>query len=197
MSLSRYLAAALTAGLLLMAVAAEGQKSVADEVYSHAILNGHETDKKGLMDALLDMYAAKNLLSSAAAFEAYVGVLAKGYTVGSEEWNLRLEIFSDNLAFIAGHNSNEGASFSLGINEFSDWTASEFKSAFVTGMSHQVGEPKSRDCIFNWLVLVRSVDSNRECVSAVTGFCSAFLSLGNSTTPAPCYHCCVMEPIAR
>jgi CDP-glycerol glycerophosphotransferase (TagB/SpsB family) len=41
------------------------------------------------------------------------------------EFKHRLGVFSDYLKFVQEHNSNDSNTWSVGVNEFSDWTAEE------------------------------------------------------------------------
>eukprot|EP00475_Leptophrys_vorax_P022487 TRINITY_DN30631_c0_g3_i1.p1 TRINITY_DN30631_c0_g3~~TRINITY_DN30631_c0_g3_i1.p1 ORF type:complete len:374 (+),score=106.35 TRINITY_DN30631_c0_g3_i1:1115-2236(+) len=60
-------------------------------------------------------------------FEEYVRQFGKSYTVGSYEYNMREAIFYSNLQTINHHNVNSGASWTLGVNQFTDLTPQEFK----------------------------------------------------------------------
>jgi len=52
-------------------------------------------------------------------------VFGKSYGT-EEEFNLRKEIFLENVAIVKAHNAKE-SSFKLGINQFTDYTHDEYK----------------------------------------------------------------------
>lgn len=57
-----------------------------------------------------------------------------------EEMEVRFRVFRDNLRDIAIHNMNENRTFTMGVNQFTDMTASEFKTKFASGfMSTSLG----------------------------------------------------------
>ena len=49
------------------------------------------------------------------------------------EQNYREYIFNENVKKINEHNANENYTYSFGLNQFADLTASEFKQHYVTG----------------------------------------------------------------
>jgi C1A family cysteine protease len=61
-----------------------------------------------------------------AAFMAYISDFGKNYS-SMYEFNLRFEQFIRNYSHIITHNS-EDHQFTLGLNQFSDWTQEEYKS---------------------------------------------------------------------
>jgi C1A family cysteine protease len=64
-------------------------------------------------------------------FQEYMAEYSKSYP-SKEEYNMRFEIFKKHLDFVESHQSD---SFSVAINDMSDWTDEEF--ARISGASHQ------------------------------------------------------------
>ena len=60
-----------------------------------------------------------------------------------EELEKRFDIFRENVQRIIYHNSDVTQNFTMGINQFTDLTASEFKSGYVRDLKTKVG---SYDC---------------------------------------------------
>lgn len=60
-----------------------------------------------------------------------------------EEFEQRFDIFRENVQNIINHNSDLSQNFTMGINQFTDLTASEFKSGYVSELKTKVG---SYDC---------------------------------------------------
>eukprot|EP00345_Euplotes_harpa_P016223 CAMPEP_0168341208 /NCGR_PEP_ID=MMETSP0213-20121227/14533_1 /TAXON_ID=151035 /ORGANISM="Euplotes harpa, Strain FSP1.4" /LENGTH=314 /DNA_ID=CAMNT_0008347613 /DNA_START=64 /DNA_END=1008 /DNA_ORIENTATION=- len=58
-------------------------------------------------------------------FAKFLTTYNKNY-VSEQEYNFRLSIFADQLRIINEHNA-KGLSWTLGVNEFSDWTREEYK----------------------------------------------------------------------
>ena len=63
-------------------------------------------------------------------FKEFVLTYNKKYN-DEEEYNKRLEIFTKNYEFINNHNSENGDSFKLDVNEFADMTTDEFNSLYL------------------------------------------------------------------
>ena len=118
------------------------QPTTVSELRAHAVAAGHEDDRRGLLDALLDLHlqgrqdGALSSLPMAVTFELYVAVSGKTYQMGSSAWGERLQAFSTNMEIIAAH--DKSASFTLGLNQYADWTAEEFESAFLGGLAQTV-----------------------------------------------------------
>jgi KDEL-tailed cysteine endopeptidase len=55
-----------------------------------------------------------------------------------EAFQTRFQIFRNNLKDIVSHNSVPGQNFTMGINQFTDLTAQEFKDIYVTGIKGAV-----------------------------------------------------------
>jgi cathepsin L len=69
------------------------------------------------------------LLASAMPYEQYIAKFNKNRgNPGSVEYTLHKTIYNLNLDKIENHNSNSGAAWKLGINQFTDMTESEIKS---------------------------------------------------------------------
>ena len=73
-------------------------------------------------------------------FHSFMAEYNKNYAT-EEEYNLRFDIFKKNLEFVENHESD---SFSVAINDMSDWTKEEYGR--ISGathtkkrMSHRVG----------------------------------------------------------
>jgi hypothetical protein len=64
-------------------------------------------------------------------FQSYMAEYNKSYE-DEAEYQLRFGIFKKNLAFVESHESD---SFSVGINEMSDWTEQEFGR--ISGKHHK------------------------------------------------------------
>lgn len=62
-----------------------------------------------------------------AAFERFARLHGKPYFADAAEYNRRQAIFQENLAKIAAHNSQKGATFQLGLNAHADLTTEEFR----------------------------------------------------------------------
>ena len=79
------------------------------------------------MSKLLIVFLAVSCLANLQAertFHHFTNAFSKSYS--SEEYSYRLSIFSETLAQIESHNSNPENTWTMGINEFSDWTEAEF-----------------------------------------------------------------------
>lgn len=65
-----------------------------------------------------------------------------------EELELRFSIFRENLINIISHNMNENATFTMGINAYTDMTAQEFKKHLIGGYKHveQVEKVEGTTC---------------------------------------------------
>ena len=70
--------------------------------------------------------AANATTEMEAAFMSYISDFGKNYS-SMNEFNLRFEQFVRNYSHIITHNA-EDHQFSLGLNQFSDWTQEEYKS---------------------------------------------------------------------
>ncbi len=70
--------------------------------------------------------AANAATEMEAAFMSYISDFSKNYS-SMNEFNLRFEQFVRNYSHIITHNA-EDHQFSLGLNQFSDWTQEEYKS---------------------------------------------------------------------
>jgi len=70
----------------------------------------------------------------AAQFQEWQTTFGKSYS-SEEEAAKRLEIFSSNVQYIDAHNSQEGISFTLGVNQFADLTLKEFSAMYLSPMN--------------------------------------------------------------
>jgi C1A family cysteine protease len=112
------------------------------------------------------------------AYMRYVTEWGKSYGTKAE-FKFRLEQFKKYMAAMAEHNQDNDAGHEMGINQFSDWTAAEYKS--LLGYKHVERERDSNLSIEN---LATSVDWRTK--GAVTpvknqgqcGSCWAFSTVG-------------------
>ena len=63
-------------------------------------------------------------------FARYLADHGKSYAT-KEEYEKRKEVFSQNLRYVSEQNSQNGASFRVGLNKFSDLTKEEFESKYL------------------------------------------------------------------
>lgn len=92
-----------------------------------------ETDCKNLPDSVFQCFYQTSLSSSSKSemtFADFVKKYSKGYKVGSAEWREHEGIFLKEVARVRAHNMNNRASYTLGINKFSDMTPKEKKAFF-------------------------------------------------------------------
>jgi len=121
-------------------------------VATFAALSGPATGSSFLQvdDATADMM-----------FINYIGQYQKQYST-KEEFLYRMKVFMDNAAMIEAHNSQNSASYQLGINKFSDMTPEELevrlglKGNRATSKMARSGE--NSFIIFNTTDLPKSVD---------------------------------------
>ena len=65
----------------------------------------------------------------------------------NDELNARFEIFRHNMRSIVEHNAVKGQNFTLGVNQFSDLTAEEFRSLYInSGFKRAAAEVGSYGC---------------------------------------------------
>jgi C1A family cysteine protease len=63
-----------------------------------------------------------------------------------DELNSRFEIFKSNVRSIIEHNIVKGQNFTLGVNQFSDLTAEEFKALYINSGFNKLGSVGSYGC---------------------------------------------------
>jgi C1A family cysteine protease len=64
------------------------------------------------------------------AFARYLAQHSKSYAT-KEKYEKRREVFAQSLRLVSDHNSQNSASFSVGLNKFSDMTKEEFESTYL------------------------------------------------------------------
>ena len=64
------------------------------------------------------------------AFARYLAEHSKSYAT-KEEYEKRRELFAQNLRFVTEHNSQNSATYRVGLNKFSDLTKEEFESMYL------------------------------------------------------------------
>jgi C1A family cysteine protease len=94
-----------------------------------SIANGQQFLRKRETEAVSDVWKQ---------FNHFQERFSKKYE-SIEELNNRFEIFAENLRTIISHNMDVTQNFTMGINQFTDLTAAEFKERFVGGVRSEVG----------------------------------------------------------
>ncbi len=76
------------------------------------------------------------------AFARYLAQHGKSYAT-KEEYELRKEVFAKNLQYVSEHNSQNGVTYTVGLNKFSDLTREEFEGMFLgdSGLPDPVSPP--------------------------------------------------------
>lgn len=64
------------------------------------------------------------------AFARYLAEHSKSYAT-KEEYEKRREVFAQNLRFVSDQNSQNGVTYRVGLNKFSDLTKEEFESMYL------------------------------------------------------------------
>ena len=72
------------------------------------------------------MFLSERISETEMAYMKYVSEWGKSYGT-KEEFQFRFEQFERNMAIMAEHNSDNSQGHELGLNQFSDWTESEYK----------------------------------------------------------------------
>jgi len=72
------------------------------------------------------------------AFNGFLAKFNKKYTT-LEEFESRFQVFRVNLRAIMEHNNDRDQNYTLGVNQFTDLTASEFRRAYVGGYVKLLG----------------------------------------------------------
>jgi len=70
-------------------------------------------------------------------FKIFHFLFQKKYNLDSEEGINKYKIFKNNLKFIENQNKIQ-KSYQLGITEFTDLTANEFREAYLNGISEEI-----------------------------------------------------------
>merc|ERR1719431_647268 len=90
-----------------------------------------------ILSILLGASLAAQLDATRAQFSSFMSEHGKEYETQAE-YHLRLNIFRENLAKIEEHNQS-GASWKMGVNQFSDLTQQEFEAQFMGGYKRTPG----------------------------------------------------------
>ncbi|RAL44754.1 hypothetical protein DM860_003513 [Cuscuta australis] len=87
---------------------------------------------------------ADNSTSSLRAiFRDWMTLHGKSYPLASDEYEMRFQIFKENVNYIEALNAKPGRSYKLGINEFTDLTHNEFTAIYASGLkSVDITKPK-------------------------------------------------------
>jgi len=84
---------------------------------------------RNIIVCLLVLTVSASAFSKILNFEDFVSKYGKHYT--PEEYAHRLNVYKQNLQTIELFNADDSSSFKLGINEFADWTSSEFQQKML------------------------------------------------------------------
>jgi C1A family cysteine protease len=101
-----------------------------------------------------------------------------------EEMETRFQVFRTNLREIVNHNLDATQNFTMGINQFTDLTPSEFKEKYISGLKDKVGSYGCKSFSSLGTSLPSSVDwRTRNAVTSVKdqgqcGSCWTFSSTG-------------------
>ncbi|VFQ97106.1 unnamed protein product [Cuscuta campestris] len=87
---------------------------------------------------------ADNSTSSLRAiFRDWMTLHGKSYPLASDEYEMRFQIFKENVNYIEAFNAKPGQSYKLGINQFTDLTRDEFSVTYASGLkSVNIPKPK-------------------------------------------------------
>jgi len=133
-SLARFFLSTMSNLLFLVVLLAFLSMAVAERA-NHRLGNIRNGPRTHARSRRHDASLPSTLNPNVEEFAAYLKDYNKVYS--STELPLRLSTFSDSLAFIATHNARAAAgleSFTVGINQFADWTDAEYQ-AYLTASS--------------------------------------------------------------
>ena len=99
-----------------------------------------------LLGSFLSVFSADNYLRGRALYESdewkqfanFLERFSKRYET-FEDMEYRFNIFRNNLRTIISHNADRTQNFTMGVNQFTDLTAQEFKDSYVGGIKTEVG----------------------------------------------------------
>ena len=118
--------------------------------------------KKGLISGLAAYLGVKDHhknsgLITAEEQQFFKFIAQYGRTYGTKaEYDYRLAVFTQRLAEIEEHNSQNGMTSTVGINKFSDWTTEEIKR--LNGLKKQQTQPEDRTEAFSTENLADEID---------------------------------------
>lgn len=121
--------------------------------------------KKGIISGLATYLGLKDHkghheqsgLISAEENQFFKFIAQYGRTYGTKaEYDFRLQVFTEKLAEIAKHNSENGMTSSVGINKFADWTKDEIKR--LNGLKKMETKPDEREEVFSTENLADEID---------------------------------------
>jgi len=81
-------------------------------------------------------------------FNSYMGTFGKNYQT-EEEYSFRQSIFESSMRIINEHNA-KGKSWTMGVNEFSDWTNEEYKQ--LLGYKQHLKSKDTQNALNDWPV---------------------------------------------
>ena len=88
-------------------------------------------------------------------YNKYLKKFGKNYT--ENEYLYRFNVYKNNTNYINNHN-NKNLSYTLGINNFTDWTKNEFKQKYLTNSVKYYSTPNTKTYKLNNNTIPKSID---------------------------------------